>query len=112
MFGGPLMILGLCAVGWAMLWARPHYGFAATYAVGLFCYNLAASLFYGAAWPPLVQYFGWSAFVVVAVSLTFFAMGAAIVAIRKAMKAGLETARVSSRVCREGAASVIKQRAW
>jgi hypothetical protein len=32
MFGGPLMLIGLCLIGWLQLWNRPQYGFATTYA--------------------------------------------------------------------------------
>lgn len=83
MFGGPIMIIGLCLAGWAMLASRPYYGFAVTFAVGLFFYNVLTTLFFGAAWPPLFHYFGWSMLFAATVSLVFLAIGAVIVALRK-----------------------------
>jgi hypothetical protein len=42
-YAGPLMVAGLCILGWLKLWSRPDLAFAVIYAVGIFvCFGLAA----------------------------------------------------------------------
>jgi hypothetical protein len=98
MFDGPIMYFGLCLVGWLMLWSRPHYAFAATYAVCLFVLIVAVGAFYGGV-PPVIEmavglgFFDqltfWTEFLLVlaALPLVFLAVGSGVVAIRKRMSA-------------------------
>lgn len=97
MFGGPVMYVGLCLVGWVMLWNRPHYAFAATYAVCLLVLILAVGIFYGGA-PMLAEmttgfdFFDHLVFwtevfaVIAALPLLFLGVGSGIVAVRKRVK--------------------------
>ncbi len=83
MFAGPLMIIGLCIVGWLMIWARPYYGFALTFAVGLFAYIVGVNMFYMNTSPDILRLFGGFLFFAAAVALIFLALASGIVALRK-----------------------------
>jgi hypothetical protein len=96
LFGGPITYLGLCIVGWVMLWSRPHYAFAATYALCIFVLIVATGAIFGGL-PPVIeasadlsfldQLTFWTEFflVLAALPLVFLAVGSGIVAIRKQM---------------------------
>jgi hypothetical protein len=98
MFGGPFMSIGVCLVGWVMVWNRPHYAFAATYALCLFILTLGLLAFY-VGLPPLFQSLRgislsdqlqvWLRFLAVisALPLAFLVSAFLIVALRKWMLA-------------------------
>ena len=96
MFGGPVMYIGLCLVGWVMLWNRPHYAFAAMYALWLLVLIVGVGAFYGGLAPFLEALAGrtladqmqvWLGFLAVigALPFGFLVVGSAVVAIRKWM---------------------------
>jgi hypothetical protein len=82
-------------VGLALLWFRPLYGFAVTFAVCLFLYALLAGALPGLALHPeilrnpsfIVAFFAGFAVAAGGVSVAFLAVGSSIVALRKWMKA-------------------------
>ncbi|MGQ0533970.1 MAG: hypothetical protein ACT4OF_14955 [Caulobacteraceae bacterium] len=98
MLGGPLMYIGLCLVGWVMLWTRPLYGFLVTYAFGMLALIILVGALYGAIPATLESFRGVPSehlipsiigFVIGVASfpIAFSIVGVAIVAVRKWMKA-------------------------
>ncbi|MDX2274367.1 MAG: hypothetical protein NW206_02865 [Hyphomonadaceae bacterium] len=92
------MYIGLCLVGWVMVWNRPHYAFAAIYALCLLILIFALGVFYGGLAPLLEALRGrsladqlqvWSGFlaVIAVMPVAFFVVGSAIVTLRKWMRA-------------------------
>ena len=100
MFGGPVLYIGLCLVGWVMVWNRPQHAFAATYALCLFILIVVLGGLYGGLYRGLSlmldslasltlaqQIEAWVIFlaVIAALPVAFLVVSSAIVTLRKWM---------------------------